>query len=70
MGGAGVDPPSCKTGTFFVRSLALSEPIYRHFQSNECKSQTQSQTSKKNLYNRVLHKFFYNIPWEPKVYII
>ena len=27
MGGAGVDPPSCKTGTFFLRSLALSVPI-------------------------------------------
>ena len=29
-----VDPPSCKTNNFFLRSLALSVPIYRNFQSN------------------------------------
>ena len=34
VGGEGVDLPSCKMGTFFLRSLALSVPIYRHFQSN------------------------------------
>ena len=34
VGGTGVDPPSCKTSTFFLRSLALSVPIYRNFQSN------------------------------------
>ena len=34
VGEAGVDPPSCKTGTFFLRSLALNVPIYRNFQSN------------------------------------
>ena len=33
MGGAGVDPPSLKTNTIFLRSLALSVPIYRNFQS-------------------------------------
>ena len=31
---AGVNPPFCKMGIFFHRSLALSEPIYRNFQSN------------------------------------
>ena len=36
MGGAGpgVDPPSQKTDTFFLRFLALSVSIYRNFQSN------------------------------------
>ena len=34
VGVAGVDPPSCKMDTFFLVSLALSLPIYRHFQSN------------------------------------
>ena len=33
MGVTGVDPPSCKTSIFFLRSRALSEPIYRNFQS-------------------------------------
>ena len=32
VGGAGEDPPSCKTNIFFLRSLALSVPIYRNFQ--------------------------------------
>ena len=32
--GTGVDPPYYKMGTFFLRSLALSVPIYRNFQSN------------------------------------
>ena len=32
-GGAGANPPSCKTGTFFLMSLA----IYRNFQSNGAK---------------------------------
>ena len=31
---AGMNPPFCKMGTFFLRSLALSIPIYRNFQSN------------------------------------
>ena len=30
----GVDPPPRKINIFFLRSLALSVPIYRHFQSN------------------------------------
>ena len=34
VSGAGVNPPFCKMGTFFLRSLALSIPIYRNFQSN------------------------------------
>ena len=34
VGGPGVDPPPRKMNTFFLRSLALSVPIYRHFQSN------------------------------------
>ena len=34
VGETRVDSPSCKTGTFFLRYLALSEPIYRNFQSN------------------------------------
>ena len=32
--GAGVNPPLCKMVTFFLRSLGLSMPIYRNFQSN------------------------------------
>ena len=34
MGEAGMDSPSCKTNTFFLRSLALSVPIYKKFQTN------------------------------------
>ena len=34
VGGTRVNPPCCKMSTFFLRSLALSVPIYRHFQSN------------------------------------
>ena len=34
VGGSGVDPPPRKMNTFFLRSLTLSVPIYRHFQSN------------------------------------
>ena len=37
VGGAGVDPPSWKTDTFFLRSMALSLSIYRNFQSNGAK---------------------------------
>ena len=37
VGGERVNPPSWKTGKFFLRSLTLSEPIYRNFQSNEAK---------------------------------
>ena len=35
--GPGVDPPPQKINTFFLRSLARSMPIYRHFQSNGVK---------------------------------
>ena len=34
VAGPGVDPPTCKMDTFFLRSLALSVLIYRNFQSN------------------------------------
>ena len=37
VGGAGVDPPPTKMDTFFLRSLALSVPIYINFQSNGAK---------------------------------
>ena len=32
VGGANVNPPSCKTGTFFLRYFTISVPIYRNFQ--------------------------------------
>ena len=35
VGGAVVDPPTKKMNTFFLRSLALSVPIYRIVQLNE-----------------------------------
>ena len=35
--GIWVDPTSCKMGSFFLRSLALSVPICRNFQSNRGK---------------------------------
>ena len=40
VAGPGVDPPTCKMDTFFLRSLAISIPIYRNFQSNgaNCRS--------------------------------
>ena len=34
VGGPWVDPPLRKINKFFLRSLALSVPTYRHFQSN------------------------------------
>ena len=34
VSGVGVNTPFCKMSTFFHRSLALSVPIYRNFQSN------------------------------------
>ena len=34
VGKPGVDQPHRKINAFFVRSMALSVPIYRHFQSN------------------------------------
>ena len=40
VSGAGVIPPFCKIVTFFHRSLALSVPIYRNFQSNGGKWQS------------------------------
>ena len=32
MGGAGVDPPTCKMGTFFLMSLTLTVPSLNNFQ--------------------------------------
>ena len=37
IGGPGVDPPPRKINSFFLRSMALSVPIYRNFQSNGVK---------------------------------
>ena len=37
VGGTWVNPPPCKMDTFFLRSLALSVPICRNFQSNGAK---------------------------------
>ena len=37
VGGTGVYPPSCKMDTYFLRSLDLSEPIYRNFHLNGAK---------------------------------
>ena len=37
VSGAGVNPPFSKVSTFFLRSLALSVPIRRNFQSNGVK---------------------------------
>ena len=40
VSGAGVNPPFSKVSTFFLRSLALSVPIRRNFQSNGVKWQS------------------------------
>ena len=34
MGGARVNPPTCKMGTFFLRSLTLIEPSLNNLISN------------------------------------
>ena len=46
----GFNPPPRKMNTFCLRSLALSVPIYRHF---------QLKIERFFLYNRVLNKLFY-----------
>ena len=53
MGGAGVDPPPRKSNTFFLRSLTLSVPIYRHFQSNG--DNWRSIKHRKNFFNIIEH---------------
>ena len=45
VGWAWVDPPSWKTDIFFLRSLALSVPISRNFQSNGGKFYPKFETS-------------------------
>ena len=47
VGGPGVDPPPRKMNTFFLRSLALSVPIYRHFQSNGANWRSSKHLTKK-----------------------
>ena len=47
VSGAEVNPPICKMGTFYHRSLALSVPIYRNFQSNGGKWQSHKLWMKK-----------------------
>ena len=52
VGGIWVDPPTCKMNTtFFLRSLGLSMPIYRNFQSNGAKWPSLK-----------LWKYIYNVP--------
>ena len=48
---------TCKMDTFFLVSLALSMPIYRHFQSNG-DNWGSIKHRKIFLYNRPLYKFF------------
>ena len=33
-GGARVGQPTCKLGTFFIKTLTLTEPIFNNFQEN------------------------------------
>ena len=54
MSGIWVDPTSCNMGSFFLRSLALSVPIYRNFQSNGAKWRS-IKLWKKNLYNSYIY---------------
>ena len=58
VSGAGVNPPFCKMGIFFLRSLALSISIYRNFQSNGGKWRSLKLWIIFFSYNRVLHNFF------------
>ena len=53
MSGSGVNPPFCNLDRFFLRSLARSVPIYRHFQSNRVKWRSLKPWT----------KFFYLIPY-------
>ena len=47
VGGPGVDPPPRKIKTFFLMSLALSVPFYRHFQSNGANWRSSKHLTKK-----------------------
>ena len=47
VGRPGVDPPPRKINSFFLRSLALSVPIYRHFQLNGANWRSSKHLSKK-----------------------
>ena len=47
VGEPGVDPPPRKINTFFLRPLALSVPIYRHFQSNGANWRSSKHLTKK-----------------------
>ena len=46
-GQGGVDPPPRKMNTFFIRSLALSVPIFRHLQSNGANWRSSKHLTKK-----------------------
>ena len=59
VGGTRMNPPYCKMSTFFLRSLALSVPIYRYFQSNGANWQSIERWTKKKLYSALLCKFFF-----------
>ena len=47
VSGTGANPPFCKMDTFFLRSLARSVPIYRHFQSNRANWRSSEHFTKK-----------------------
>ena len=47
VGGPGFDPPLRKINSFFHRTLALSVPIYRHFQSNGANWRSSKHLTKK-----------------------
>ena len=34
VGGARMGQPACKLGTFFIKTLTLTEPIFNNFQEN------------------------------------
>ena len=63
VGHAGVDPPSWKTDTFFLGSLALNVPIYRIFQSNGAKWRSFKHWTKKYSIPYYTIFFFFNV-WD------
>ena len=54
VSGAGVNLPFCKMVTFFLRSLGLSMPIYRNFQSNGGKWRSHKLWMKKSIYYAII----------------
>ena len=56
VGGPGVDPPLRKINALFLRSLALSVPIYRHLQSNGANWRSSKHLTKKKLCNGLLYR--------------